>query len=79
MGDTTHNRSARSSSALVYIWAMNKNLEIVADFEKRRSDWISHTARLNHGRVVYTIFESKLEGRRRVGRPRRRSSIRKWR
>jgi hypothetical protein len=36
MGDTTYNRGARSSSTLVYIWAMNKNLEIVADIEKRR-------------------------------------------
>ena len=36
----------------MYIWAVNKNLEIVADTEKRRSEWISHTARLNNGRVV---------------------------
>jgi hypothetical protein len=77
MGDTTYNRSACSSSTLEYIWAVNKNLGIVADIEKKRSEWISHTARLNHGRVVNTIFESKLEGRRTVGRPRRRWLIRK--
>jgi hypothetical protein len=45
MGNTTYNRGASSSSMLVYIWAMKKHLEIVADFEKRRSEYISHTAR----------------------------------
>jgi hypothetical protein len=33
-------------------------------------EWVGHVVRMDHGRVVKRIFESKREGRRIMGRPR---------
>jgi len=38
-------------------------------------EWIGHPVRMNHGRVVKKIFESKPKGRRRMGRSRLRCLV----
>jgi hypothetical protein len=47
-----------------------KDLYIVADIKKKRLEWLGHLVRMHHGKRVQKISESKLEGRRRMGRPR---------
>jgi hypothetical protein len=47
-----------------------KDLHIVADIKKKRLEWIGLVVRMDQGRTVKKIFESKLEGSRRWGRPR---------
>jgi hypothetical protein len=51
-----------------------KDLDIVADIkeEKKRLEWVGHVVRMDRGRTVKKISESKLEGSRRKGRPRMR-------
>jgi len=49
---------------------MYKDLDIVADIRKKRLEWTGHVVRIDQGRTVKKIFESKLEGSRRKGRPR---------
>jgi hypothetical protein len=49
---------------------MYKELDIVAEIESKILDLIRHTVNMDHERVVRTIFESKLVGGRRMGRPR---------
>jgi hypothetical protein len=44
-----------------------KDLDIVADSKKKRLEWIGHVIRMDQGRIVKTIFESKMEGSRRGG------------
>jgi hypothetical protein len=44
--------------------------DIVADIEKKRLEWIGHVVRMDHGRVFSNTFDSKPEGRRKMGRPR---------
>jgi hypothetical protein len=46
------------------------DLDIVANIKKKRLEWIKHLIRMDNERVVKRIFENKLEGRRRMGRPR---------
>jgi hypothetical protein len=46
-----------------------KDLDILADIKKKRLEWLGHLVRIEHGRIVRKIFESKAEGRRMV-RPR---------
>ena len=47
-----------------------KDLHIVANIKKKRLEWIGHVVRMDQGRTVKKIFESKLEVSRRRGRPR---------
>jgi hypothetical protein len=47
-----------------------RDLDIIAGFKKKRLEWNGHVARLDLGRTVKKIFESKPEGRRKSGRPR---------
>jgi len=47
-----------------------KDLDIVADIKLKRLEWTGHVVRMDQGRTVQKIFESKPEGRRRKGRPR---------
>ena len=63
------------------IWRISTNqelrelytdLHIVAGFKKERLEWVGHVARLDLGRTVKKMFESKPEGRRESGRPRMR-------
>jgi hypothetical protein len=46
-----------------------KDLDTVAHINMKRLDWTGHVVRMNQGRTVKKIFESKQEGRRRWGRP----------
>jgi hypothetical protein len=46
-----------------------KNLDIVADIEKKRLECAGHVLRKDQGRTVKKIFESKPDGSRR-GTPR---------
>jgi len=38
-----------------------KQLDIVADVKKKRWEWVGHVARMDQGRTVEKIFESKPE------------------
>jgi hypothetical protein len=49
---------------------MYKELEIVAEIESKILHLKRHTVNMDHERVVRAIFESKLVGERRIGRPR---------
>jgi len=40
--------------------------------KSRRMRWAGHVARMGQGRVVYRIIVGKTEGKRPLGRPRRR-------
>ena len=40
--------------------------------KSRRMRWAGHVARMGEGRVVYRVLVGKPEGRRPLGRPRRR-------
>ena len=47
-----------------------KDVDVVADIKNRRLEWTGHVVRMDHGRAVKKMVESKPEGRRRMGRPR---------
>jgi hypothetical protein len=49
-----------------------KELDIVVDIKKERRKWTGHVVRMDQGRTVKKILESKPEGSRRRGRPRMR-------
>jgi hypothetical protein len=40
--------------------------------------WTGHVARIEEGRGVHKVLVGKLEGKRPLGRPRRRWIFRKW-
>jgi len=40
--------------------------------KSRRTRWVGHVARIGEGRGVYRVLVGKPEGRRPLGRPRRR-------
>jgi hypothetical protein len=44
-----------------------KNLDTLGRIKKKLLKWKGHLVRMDHGRAVKEIFESKLEGRRRRG------------
>jgi len=67
-----------------------KDLDIVADTQKKRFKWIGHVVGMDQGRRVKKIFENKPKGCRRRGRPRlkwtedvekdlRETKVRRWR
>ena len=45
---------------------------IVLVIKSRRMRWAGHTARMGERRVVYRVLVGKPEGKRQLGRPRRR-------
>jgi len=45
---------------------------IVRVVKSRRMKWAGHVARMGQGRVVYSVLVGKPEGKRSLGRPRRR-------
>ena len=45
-----------------------KDLGTEVDIKKKRLEWIGHVARMDQGRTVKNVFESKPEGNRRRGR-----------
>jgi len=46
------------------------DLDIAADIQKKRMEWIGDPVRMNYGRVVKKIFDSKPKGRSRRRRRR---------
>jgi len=48
---------------------------IVRVMKSRRMSWVGHVARMGEGRGVYRVLVSKPEGKRQLGRPRRRWGI----
>jgi len=51
---------------------------IVRVIKSRRMRWAEHVARMGEERGVYRVLVGKLEGRRPLGRPRRRWISRRW-
>jgi hypothetical protein len=47
-----------------------KYLDMVADIKKKSFEWMRHVARMDQGRKVKEVFESKALGSRRGVRPR---------
>jgi hypothetical protein len=45
---------------------------IIPVIKSRRIKWAGHVARMGEGRGAYSIFMGRPEGRRPLGRPRRR-------
>ena len=50
--------------------ALYKDLDIVADINRKRSERTGHVVRMDQGKTIKKISESKPEGSRRKGRPR---------
>ena len=48
------------------------SLNIVRVIKSRRMRWVSHVARMGKGRGVYRVLVGKPQGRRPLGRPKRR-------
>jgi hypothetical protein len=46
--------------------------DIIRQIKSRRMRWAGHVARMGEGRNVYRVLVGKPEGRRPLGRPRRR-------
>jgi hypothetical protein len=46
--------------------------DIIRQMKSRRMMWAGHVARVGEGRNVYRVLVGKLEGKRPLGRPRRR-------
>jgi hypothetical protein len=46
--------------------------DIIWQIKSRRMRWAGHVARMGEGRNVYTVLVGKPEGKRPLGRPRRR-------
>jgi hypothetical protein len=46
--------------------------DIIRQIKSRRIRWAGHVARMGEGRNVYSVLVGKPEGRRPLGRPRRR-------
>ena len=63
------------SLVVVYILKLNDlycSPNIVRVIKSRRMRWAGHVARMGEERGVYRVLVGKLEGRRPIGRPRRR-------
>jgi hypothetical protein len=48
------------------------NKDIVRVIKSRRMRWAGHVARMGEGRAVYRVLVGRPEGKRPLGRPRRR-------
>jgi hypothetical protein len=46
--------------------------DIIRQIKSRRMRWAGHVARMGEGRNLYRVLAGKPEGRRPLGRPRRR-------
>jgi hypothetical protein len=46
--------------------------DIIGQVKSRRMRWVGHVARMGEGRNVYRVLVGKPEGKRPLGRPRRR-------
>ena len=47
-----------------------KDIDIVAGIKKKKLEWIGHAVRIDQGRTVKEVSESKREGSIKMGRPR---------
>ena len=45
-------------------------MDIVVDVKRKRCEWVGHLERMDLGRVVKKIFESKMDRERRMGKSR---------
>ena len=54
----------------VYSESQSKVCRRTGHIKEKRLEWTGHVVRMNHGRKIKKIFESKPEGSRRRGRPR---------
>jgi hypothetical protein len=48
------------------------SLDIIREMKSKRMRWAGHVARMGEGRNVYRVLLGNLEGKRLLGRPRRR-------
>lgn len=61
----TRNIQIRTNQEL---WNLYEDFDFIVDIAKKRLEWIGHQVRMDHGRLVKKIFDSKPV-RRRIGRP----------
>jgi len=54
---------------LMDLYSLPNNVRVV---KSRRMRWAGHVARMGEGRVVHRVLVGKPEGKRSLGRPRRR-------
>jgi hypothetical protein len=52
--------------------------DIIWQIKSRRMRWAGHVARMGEGRNVYRVLVGKPEGKRPLGRPRRRWMVQNW-
>ena len=52
--------------------ALHSSSNIIRNFKSRRLRWAGHVARMEQSRNAYSILVGKPEGKRPLGRPRRR-------
>jgi hypothetical protein len=68
-------RSAGQISVYILLFELNdlySSPNIIRVIKSRRMRWAEHVARMGEGRGAYRILVEKPEGRRPLGRPRRR-------
>ena len=65
----TNGASSRLIRANEELRALYRDLDTVADIKKKKLEWIEYVVRMDQGRAVEKIFESKPEGSRRSRRP----------
>jgi len=53
----------------MYLYSLPNNVRVV---KLRRMRWVGHVARMGEGRGVHRVLVGKPEGKRLLGRPRRR-------
>jgi hypothetical protein len=55
-----------------YLWCVNSPPNTARVIKSRRLRWAGHVARMGEGRGVYRVLDGEPEGKRPLGRPRRR-------
>jgi hypothetical protein len=60
------------SVVFIYIAHLYSSPDIIRLIKSRRMRWARHVARMGEGRNVYRVLVGKPEGKRPLGRPRRR-------
>ena len=56
----------------IFINLLNSSTNIVRVIKSRRLRWVGHVARMEEGRGVHKVLVGKPDGKRPLGRPRRR-------
>jgi hypothetical protein len=65
----------RKTEKIDELHSLYSSPNIVRVFKSRRMRWAGHVARMREGRGVYKVLVGSPEGRRPLGRPRRRWRI----